>query len=304
MTDSQATGPSPHSLLQTFVERVLAPEPAVQGAVAIGSFAAGRLRPDSDIDLVVFMAPLDWYVIPAEFIWRPEDGRFHSRLTSDPDARADGVAFDCRRVDFNRLADPAVDWGEGQRAELAAGLVVFDRRGDVARLIAVRTVYPEPARESRLDEAITRLDQHLSGDGPARRWQALGPTIAFGRLAAAYDNLVAALFAYNRRWLPRCNRRMDGLLQLPWLPDRFADRVMVAAMATGHDEDAYRAQTAALMALFDDLLRQVVDDGLYSSAPIDQAFLRTHDEPGYAWNMDDWNAESLRRLVAAASASE
>jgi hypothetical protein len=58
------------------------------------------------------------------------------------------------------------------------------------------------------------------------------------------------------------------------------------------------------MALFDDLLRQVVDDGLYSSAPIDQAFLRTHDEPGYAWNMDDWNAESLRRLVAAASASE
>jgi hypothetical protein len=298
------TAPSPQAHLQAFVERALAPEPAVQGAVAIGSLPAGRLRPGSDIDLVVFMAPLDWYVIPAEFIWRPSDGSFHSIIADDPELRAEGVAFDCRRVDLERWTDPAVDWPEGHRAELAAGLVAFDRHRDVARLIATRTAYPEPLRESRLDEAITWLDQHLAGDGPARRWQELGPVIAFDRLAAAYDNLVAGLFAYNRRWRPWRNRLMDGLLDLPWLPDRFAERVLEAAVAAGHDEDAYHAQAAALSALFDDLLRRVVDDGLYSSAPVDQAFLRTHDEPGYAWNIDDWNAENLRRVLAAASPPE
>ena len=61
-----------------FIERELVPEPAVQAVIGIGSIASGLARPDSDIDTIIFLDPFDWYILPAEFKWRPADGSFHS----------------------------------------------------------------------------------------------------------------------------------------------------------------------------------------------------------------------------------
>ena len=74
--------------LTAFVQRVLAPEPAVQAVIAVGSVVIGRARPDSDIDVILFLDPYDAYIVPAEFIWCPADGSFHSIFE---DVKAEGV---------------------------------------------------------------------------------------------------------------------------------------------------------------------------------------------------------------------
>ncbi len=287
--------------LQTFIRRVLEPEPAVKAVVGIGSIATGQMGPDSDIDAAVFFEPMDWYIIPAEFIWRPSDGTYHSIFTTDVWVKEEGIALDCRRLDLRQWSDPTFDWPEGHKAELSEGWIAFDRNGVGSRLIEQRTRYPDALQQVRLDEAIIWLDQHLSGEGPEDRWQLLGPIIAHDRLQAAYDYLVRALFAYNRRWLPWRNRRMDSLLQLPWLPDGFAQCVLSAVNAPSLEYEGYIARAEVLRSLFDALLARLVEDGLYSSTPIDQAFIRSNDQPGFAWNMSDWNGENLRRVLAAVS---
>ena len=273
--------------LMAFIERVLAPEAAVQAVIGIGSIATGRARPDSDIDAIVFLDPFDWYVVPAEFKWRPCDGTFHSIFDSTIELE-ESVEFDFARLDLAQWADPAHDWPEGRRAELHEGWIAFDRAGQVAELVAARTAFTDEIRIARLDEAITWLDQHLSDDGPRRRWDSLGPVIAHDRLQAAYDYLVQGLFAYNRRWRPWRNREMSSLLALPWLPVGFAERVLAAQYFPSPDYAGYQARVDALRALFQDLVSRLIADGEYGKDVVSEAFIRSHDEPGRAWNMDEW----------------
>ena len=268
-----------------FIQRVLAPEAAVKGVVGIGSIASGHMRPDSDVDAVIFFDPLDYYIVPAEAIWRPDDNTFHSIFDDD----VEGLPVDFLRLDWQEWSDPDFEWPEGRRAELATGWLAFDPSGAVARLIAERTVYPEAVRLERLDEAIIWLDQHLGDDKPQRIWDELGPAIAHDRLEAAYDYLVQALFAYNRQWRVWRNREMSALLALPWLPENFEERVLPAANAPALAADGYQARLATLRALFSDVLAQLVANGDYSPTPVDQAFIRRSEEPGRAWNMDEWN---------------
>jgi hypothetical protein len=289
--------------LRFFIERVLEPEPAVQAVIGIGSIASGRMRPDSDIDAIVFLDPMDWYVIPGEFIWRPSDGSFHSIFTEDAAVLSDGLELDCRREHLRQWTDPGFEWPEGRRAELSRGWIAFDRHDQVRRLVAERTDYPDSLRQRRLDGAVTWLDQHLGGDGPAVRWQSLGPAIAFDRLGAAYDSLVAGLFAYNRSWRPWRNRQMDSLLMLEWLPDLFEERILLTTDSGAGDLAAYLKQAGVLNTLFGELLERLLADGFYSEEPIGQAFIRSHDEPGYAWNMDEWNADRARRSLRPSPAA-
>jgi hypothetical protein len=279
--------------LTAFVQRVLAPEPAVRAVIAIGSVATGRARPDSDIDAVLFLDPYDVFIVPAEFKWCPADGSFHSIFE---DLRAQGaIQIDFFRLHLARWADPAYDWPEGRQAELAAGWTAFDRSGRASALIAERTAYTDEIRIARLDEAILWLEQHLADDRPSRNWETLGPIIAHDRLHAAYEYLVQGLFAYNYCWRPWRNRQMSALLALPWLPEQFADRVLPALNAPSLDEAGYRARVDALRGLVGVLVERLIRDGLYGSDPGGEAFVRSHDEPGRAWNMDEWNARHLDR---------
>lgn len=196
--------------LLDFIECELAPQAAVQAVIGIGSIASGLARPDSDIDALVFFDPLDLHIVPAEFTWRPTDRTFHNMFSG-----ADGINFDFMRCDLHHWTDPAFDWPEGRRAEIADGWLAFDRTRRVADLIRKRMAYDKATRIMRLDEAITWLDQHMGMDGPEVRWNSLGPLIAHDRLQAAYEYLIQALFAYNRRWQPWRNREMTALLALP-----------------------------------------------------------------------------------------
>jgi predicted nucleotidyltransferase len=277
--------------LGAFIERLLAPEPAVQAVIAIGSVANGRAQPNSDIDALLFLDPYDEYIVPAESKWRPTDSSFHSIFEHVEDA----IQLDFHRLDLTQWADPAYEWPEERRAELAAGWLAFDRSGRVRELIAERTAYTDEVRLARLDEAILWLDQHLSDDRPRRNWESLGPAIAHDRLQAAYEYLVQGLFAYNRHWRPWRNRQASALLALPWLPERFADRILPALNAPSLDEAGYQARAEALRGLVEDLVARLVADGVYGPNPTSEAFIRGHDEPGRAWNMDAWNRRHRER---------
>ena len=277
-----------------FIERELVPEPAVQAVVGIGSIASGLARPDSDIDAIVFLDPFDWYIIPAEFKWCPADNSFHS-IFSQASGSEKWMQFDFARFDLSRWADSAFEWPEERRAELHEGWLAFDRSGQVAELIETRTTYTDAMRLTKLDEAITWLDQHLSDDGPQECWDSLGSVIAHDRLQAAYEYLVQALFAYNRRWRPWRNREMSSLLALPWLPEGFADRVLGASSTLSLDYAGYLNRVDCLRGLFQDLTMRLVADGEYGDDVISEAFIRSHDEPGRAWNMDEWNRKHAER---------
>jgi hypothetical protein len=281
--------------LDTFIKRALAPYAAIQGVVGIGSIATGHAHAGSDIDALVFLDPLDLYVVPAEFIWLPSDSSFHSIFSREEAVQETGIQFDLVRVDLRQWSDPSFEWPEGRRAELYEGWMAFDRTGKIARLLAERLTYSDEICIMRLDEAITWMDQHLSDDQPEQGWDSLGPAIAHDRLQAAYDYLVQALFAYNRRWRPWRNREMSYLLALPWLPTGFAERVLPALNAPSLNRDGYVDRVEILRLLFADLLTQLVAEGVYAEDPIGESFARRHAEPGRAWNMDEWNARHRQR---------
>lgn len=280
--------------LMVFIERELAPEPAVQAVIGIGSIASGLARPDSDIDAILFLDPLDLYIVPAEFKWRPSDRSFHSIFSQAPGLE-EALQFDFARFDLTRWADPSFEWPEQRCAELHEGWLAFDRSGQVAKLIEARATYADAIRISKLDEAITMLDQHLSEDRPQSRWDSLGPVIAQDRLQAAYEYLVQALFAYNRRWRPWRSREMSSLLALPWLPEGFANRAPGAVSISSLDYAGYRTRVDSLRSLFQDLTNRLVAEGEYGYDVISEAFIRGHNEPGRAWNMAEWNRKHAER---------
>lgn len=288
---------SKRNQLQTFIERKLKPVPTVCGVVGIGSIALGNMRPDSDIDAIVFMDPVDLYVAPAEAIWIAEDDSFHSIFIEDADIHQKGAHLDLLRVSLAQWADPLYDLVEGYRAELAEGWIAFEWDGRVTQMITERTAYPDPLRIQLLDEAIVGMEGHLKWDDPGELWLSLGAARAHDRLGAAYGYLVQALFAYNRRWRGWRNREISYLLRLPWLPDNFDERGLVALNAPSLDFDGYRLRFEMLNTLLDEVLARLRAEGDYGESPIDEAFIRSHDEPGRAWNIEEWEVRhrAIRR---------
>jgi predicted nucleotidyltransferase len=279
--------------LQQFIEAVLVGETAVKGVVAIGSMATGHMTPQSDIDALIFLDPFDYYIVPAEAIWQPDEDTFYSIFHEN----VNGIPVDFARLDWQQWADPDFTWPEGRKAELSLGWIAYDPEGKVKKLIDQRTTYPDDLCLARLDEAIVWLDQHLNNETPQQIWQTLGPVIAHDRLQAAYHYLVQALFAYNRRWRPWRNREMQTLLKLAWLPPEFEERVLTAVNAPNLENDGYLARVQTLSDLFEELLSQLVANGDYSNTPIDQAFIRSSEEPGRSWNMAEWNKFRRARLL-------
>ena len=280
---------------RAFIQQVLAPEEAVRGVVGIGSLASGHMKPDSDIDAIVFLDPFDLYIVPAEAIWQPAEDRFYSIF--DTAHKPGGVELDFLRLSLKQWADRDFEWPEERRAELSRGWIAYDPAGEVAHLIAEKTVYGDALRLNRLDLAVVWLDQLLGEGTPEKVWQMLGPIIAHDRLQAAYRNLVQALFAYNRQWLIWRNREMNDLLALSWLPADFELRLATAVTPPSAAYEGYMLRAAALRSLFADLLTQLINNGDYSHAPIDQAFMRLNEEPGRAWNIDEWNKFRMARKL-------
>lgn len=275
--------------LADFIDRFLKPVPALRAVVGVGSIAFGTMRPHSDIDAVLFWDPIDHYVVPSEFVWVPEANTYHSIF--EPDVT--GIQFDFHHFNLRKWTDSNCVWSEGQCAAFVDSWLVYDRDGSVAKLFAERTAYTESIRMKHLDSAL--LDMQMIRDDPTGLWESLGPAVAFDRTQSTYEALVRGLFAYNWRWRPWRLREMTYLLTLPWLPSDFATRVLSALNGPSSDLKGFCQRFFAIRDFGNELLTQLTDEPEYGSDPIGEAFTRSHDLPGYAHNMDEWNAEHAKR---------
>lgn len=86
--------------LTSFIDKFLKPEPTLHAVVGVGSIAFGTMRPDSDIDAVLFWDPIDYYVVPSEFVWVPEANTYHSIFEPD----VEGIQFDLHHFDLRDQA--------------------------------------------------------------------------------------------------------------------------------------------------------------------------------------------------------
>jgi len=271
--------------LSRFIQQEVMAEPAVQGLIVIGSVAKGIARYDSDIDAVVFLEPFDLYAVPAECKWQPEQGTFHG-IFSDVE---NSIQLDFKRLDLQEWSKPTYEWPESLCAELSEGWMAFDRHEQIKKLIAERTHFSEETRQERLDDALVRLDWLLSDWTVEQTWVTFGPGIAHYRLHSAYDYLMQALFAYNRRWRTFHSRELSDLLNLPWLPERLEEQLLLAANALSVTHDGYQQRLITLRHFFNELVAKCQRDGQYGVNAVSEAFIRQHNEPGRDWNMDEWN---------------
>ena len=289
---SPATETKRRQLTQA-IETLLAPHDCILGVVAVGSVATNTAREDSDIDALVFMSPLDRYIVPAESLWRPSDNTFHS-IFDETVANAGAIPLDLVLVDFARCQNDEEFWSDEQKAGLAEGWIAYDPSGEVARTVSARTRYDDAVRISKIDIAVTSIDQILAEGTPERVWHHLGPLRAFDRLLAAYGSTIDLIFALNRRWRFWPERQMTYLLSLPRLPadcEKRLERAITGARSLA----GYQERVQTLRGLFRDVLDDLCDEGFYQGNPISEAFIRSHDQPGRSWNIAEWNEKRRHR---------
>ena len=277
--------------LSRFIQQEILPETSVQGVVVIGSVAKGIARADSDIDAVIFLEPYDLYAIPAEFKWRFDDGSFHGIFKEVENS----IQVDLKRLHLQEWSKPTHVWPESICAELGEGWLAFDRHGQIRKLIQERTYFSDEIRQRRLDDAIVHLDWLLRDSSAQRTWETQAATIAHYRLHSAYDYLMQALFAYNRRWRTLRSREISDLLKLPWLPEKFNDQLILATNALSLTKDGYQRRVTIMQRFFNELLIKCQQEGTYGGDAVSEAFIRQHDEPGRNWNMDEWNKKHKER---------
>jgi hypothetical protein len=271
------------------IEKLLKKHSCVAGVLAVGSVATGHPRVDSDIDFIVFMDPVDLYIIPAESIWCPWDDTFHSIFVDDRKIQMEGLQLDAHFYDLRQWSSEQFAWPEYDRAGLANGWIAFDRNGELQRLIEKRTFYDEKTRTQRLDEFVLEVDYVLSDNTDEQLWDIYGPLVALSRVDAVLDAMVGALFAYNRQWRFFKDREMGFLCRLPWLPQDFQARMLGAMMTCEISRNGYLHKSRTIKGLSEEIIARLVSEGYYGAEPAPEAFRRTHAEPGRAWNMGEWN---------------
>lgn len=88
---------------------------------------------------------------------------------------------------------------------------------------------------------------------------------------------------------------MSYLMRLPWLPNRFETRVLVAMNPPSLGRGGFINRVQTLRTLFREVLDKLTDEGFYGGDAVGEAFVRNHqDEPGRSWNMDQWNARRVK----------
>ncbi|MBN2046687.1 MAG: hypothetical protein JW750_02490, partial [Anaerolineaceae bacterium] len=162
-------------------------------------------------------------------------------------------------------------------------------------LIARNTSYSDEIRQARLDESFIQMDWLLTDTQVERTWDTLGAGVAQYRLHSAFELLVQALFAYNRRWRTWQSRELTDLLRLAWLPNGFNEQLLLLTNALSETKAGYLERAKALNDCFEQVVAICQADGLYGENAISEAFIRQNNEPGRSWNMNEWNKNHRNR---------
>lgn len=278
-------------LARLFVERGLEPWPEFVAALIVGSVAHGEARPDSDVDCILVFDPLDERIVPAEFVWIPATGSYHTIFEVGA-SEVGGIQIDAKRVSLGELRTH--EWEEGLRHDLASALILADRRGKVAAVLEERLRYPDELRRSRVAEHYARA-RYYAEEWRLQAWLARGgPACAHDQLDAAFGEVVGLLHAWNAVWIPWRYRRLLSALKLPWLPEGFGESADAIVAAASPTEESLAARRGSVVRVLDAIGSELRAAGLLADP--DEAFAAAHPELGYGHNMDAWRRGHERLL--------
>jgi hypothetical protein len=144
----------------------------------------------------------------------------------------------------------------------------------IKQLIIEKTFYADEIRQERLDDAITKLDCLLKDSTVERTWDTLGATVAHYRLHSAFDYLIQAIFAYNRRWRTLSSRELANLKNMKWLPKKFNEQLLMLTNALMETKEGYMERAKSLKHCFDELVAICQHDGMYRDRAVSEALIR------------------------------
>jgi hypothetical protein len=278
-------------LVQRYVDTELSRWPQVQGIAVVGSVAQGTCRADSDVDAYVFFHPaVEEAVVPAESYYVFSTGEYHHIFADLKSLGVDGpyLHLDAKRVALSALeVDDALF--EGERAQLAAAILAWNRDGRLASQLSDYVHYPEGLRRSRLLSHLGWAD-YLLAEHQIDKWvRRHGLLAAHHQVGTATDHLIRAIFAYNRRWEAFRSLWVEELSRLPWRPEplpSILEQTLVARVMSAQDIDR---RAAAARALYAAMAEQLAKDGFMPEEdPGSWLFRQTHPGLGYAHNMAEW----------------
>ena len=283
-TEDSRNGEELVRLTRLFIERELEVWPEFRAALIVGSIAHGENRVDSDVDCIFVFDQLDERVVPAEFVWIPQTGSYHSIFEVEA-SDVGGVQIDAWRVSTGEFRGG--DWDEGLRHDLASAIVIADRGGTSSLLLRERLQYPDALRQCRVAEHFGRAG-YYSEEWRVQEWIGRGGLGgAHDQLTAAFEEVLKLLHAYNRVWLPWRYRWLVSARKLAWLPDGFHDSVQTIATSVSQSQESLVRRRVAVTRLLDTIGVRLEAEGLVAEPG--EAFRATHPGLGYGHNMEAWS---------------
>jgi len=282
-TEDSRNGEELVRLIRLFIEHELEVWPEFRAALIVGSIAHGENRVDSDVDCIFVFDQLDERLVPAEFVWVPQTGSYHSIFEVEASDMG-GVQIDAWRVSTEEFRSG--EWDEGLRHDLAVAIVIADRDGTSSLLLQERLQYPDALRQCRVAEHFGRAG-YYSEEWRVQEWIGRGGLGgAHDQLTAAFEEVLKLLHAYNRVWLPWRYRWLVSARKLPWLPDGFHESVQTIATSVSQSQESLVQRRAAVTRLVDAIGVRLRAEGLVAEPG--EAFRATHPGLGYGHNMEAW----------------
>jgi nucleotidyltransferase-like protein/uncharacterized protein DUF4037 len=260
------------------VAAALAQIPRVVGIVLGGSWASGRARRDSDIDLGVLYEDSDPFEVERVRGWAAEVNDASEPVVSDFYAWGPWVnggawlTIGGQRVDLlyrsleqleRAIADAEAGRYEVHAAqqppfgffsatllgELAVCLPLHDPDGLISRLKRRVAVYPEALRRAVVGDHLWAVEFNLEAFAPrfARRGDAYGTA---GCLTRALHGLVLVLFALNRLYPLNDKTSLAEITEFERAPRDFAARAASLCANVGAQPEALGASVELAKLLF------------------------------------------------------
>ena len=154
-----------------------------------------------------------------------------------------------------------VEWSEGVKEAFAyTSEIVYDREGDVRRLIDSKIRYDEGKRNRRLVELSVRIP-FCTLINPERQVARGFVETAHDILNEGVDLVVEDLFLLNRRFRPHRKWRLIIAEDLPWKPDGWSKSIRDAMIVLEMSGDDVKRRMTALDGLATQLVKRSIDEG-------------------------------------------
>lgn len=260
----------------------------IQAVVLGGSYARGRARPGSDIDLYLYYSEAASFSIPglrdlAENVndtpgpvvtdvhgwgpwvnggaWLTVGGQRVDFVYRDLEHLERVIAeAEAGRYEFYSALPPFGFFGPVYLGEVAVGVPLYDPEGRIGGLKQQVADYPEALRRAVVQDYLWAAELTLTAFAPkfAGRSGAYGTAACLTRVV---HQLVLSLFALNRKYLLDDKTALAEVAEFEWAPREFGSRVQQTLARLG----TLPAELAAAVEDVARLFRETVEltGGLY-----------------------------------------